>query len=369
MVEACINPDGSAREDQSNSPRPMCKIWALHEPWQKTFAFIVIGISFVRGFAQLFCFLVTTHYNSNLQNMFSMPTIADEKNWLTGCFLLVLLGGCLTMLLCEFARGFFSSHTQSALTKTLRSRVFRTLLRAEPAFFDDPKNRGGRLLTLLRNAASDLGNVLNSFFAGLIQGLSAFGIGVAYALWMHFPIASVGGVYTAVIMLVVFPLMTKSVKTDPNSRSNLAAASCASECLSNILGVRALPGAAQRFQGVFANHIRDHKISRVRAAPGQALLYGATYTLIVNIQTMLFLFLIPIFLGAAFGNYTAAVDALDTWLLGKPFGAQVDNEDALVQIMKQHALCEIQTAAAQQDCESWPTALTNLVRSFFGEYN
>lgn len=152
----------------ASNEKPLARIWGLHEPWQKWLALLIIAISFVRGFAQLYTFVVSTALNTKLQKLFGM-SLSDQKQFITDAFYQVVLVGCLTMLATEVLRGFVAGVTQSSLARSLRSQVFRKLMLAEPAFFDVPQNRGGRLLSLLSNAAVDLGSVLNAFFAGLMQ--------------------------------------------------------------------------------------------------------------------------------------------------------------------------------------------------------
>ena len=320
LRESVVSPDSKAvvpevfikSEEQKENERkeailaknqkPLGRIWALHTSWQKGFAIGVIFVSFLRGFAQLFCFLVNTHYNTRLQQLFALPTIEDQKDWLATCFYLVLFGGCLSMFVTEVIRGFFAGFTQSKLARTLRSGTFRKLLFAEAAFFDLPENRGGRLLSLLQNAAADLGNVMNAFFAALMQGVGGLLLGIVFALYQQWVVALIAAAYTTIIFVSGFPVLMAAAQTDVNSEANLSAVARSSECLSNIRAVRTVPGASKNFEKMYSVHVQQQRADRLAAAPKQALLYGAVYTVILNIQTVLYLTMIPIFAGRAFAG-------------------------------------------------------------------
>ena len=157
------------------------------------------------------------------------------------------------------------------------------------------------------------------------------------------------------MFLVGFPPLVASQKTDVNSEANLSAVARSSECLANIRAVRTLPGAAKKFHKLYARHVLHQRKNRVRQAPTQAILYSLAYTFVLNIQSVLYLTLIPIFVGGAFSHYGTAATALDQYLDARPDG--LDPQQALINLLQEH-----------KNSNSWPAALLGLDPFFEESY-
>lgn len=65
-----------------------------------------------------------------------------------------------------------------SLTKRLRSRAFRALLRQEIAYFDNPKNNTGALCTRLATEASAVQGASGVRIGITLQNLAALGTGI-----------------------------------------------------------------------------------------------------------------------------------------------------------------------------------------------
>jgi ABC-type multidrug transport system fused ATPase/permease subunit len=65
-----------------------------------------------------------------------------------------------------------------ALTKRLRSKVFRALLRQEIAYFDDPKNNTGALCTLLATETSAVQGATGVRIGMLLKNITSLGGGI-----------------------------------------------------------------------------------------------------------------------------------------------------------------------------------------------
>lgn len=71
-----------------------------------------------------------------------------------------------------FLKSFLFALSGEALTKRLRARIFRHLLRQEVSFFDRPENNTGALCTRLATEASDVQGVRKLFKIELFSTFS-----------------------------------------------------------------------------------------------------------------------------------------------------------------------------------------------------
>jgi ABC-type multidrug transport system fused ATPase/permease subunit len=93
-------------------------------------------------------------------------------------FILVFIGFGILMLFAFTFQNFLFACSGEALTKRLRSKTFRTLLRQEVAYFDNPKNNTGALCTRLATEASAVQGATGIRIGTMLQTLSALGGGI-----------------------------------------------------------------------------------------------------------------------------------------------------------------------------------------------
>ncbi|CAF2677139.1 unnamed protein product [Rotaria sp. Silwood2] len=93
-------------------------------------------------------------------------------------YVLLFVGCGILILLTTSLQGYLFACSGEALTKRLRSKLFRTILRQEIAYFDNPKNNTGALCTRLATEASAVQGVTGIRIGTMLQNLTSLGTGI-----------------------------------------------------------------------------------------------------------------------------------------------------------------------------------------------
>ena len=75
-------------------------------------------------------------------------------------------------------QSFLFAYSGESLTERIRTKVFRTILRQEMAFFDDQKNNTGTLCARLATEASAVQGASGVRLGGICQNLAALGMSI-----------------------------------------------------------------------------------------------------------------------------------------------------------------------------------------------
>ncbi|CAF4892140.1 unnamed protein product [Rotaria sp. Silwood1] len=93
-------------------------------------------------------------------------------------YILVFIGLGVLTLITMFIQSFLFACSGEALTKRLRSKTFRTILRQEIAYFDNPDNNTGALCTRLATEASAVQGASGIRIGVMLQNIAALGTGI-----------------------------------------------------------------------------------------------------------------------------------------------------------------------------------------------
>ncbi|CAF1523136.1 unnamed protein product, partial [Didymodactylos carnosus] len=100
----------------------------------------------------------------------------QERNVLL--YILLFIGFGVLMLITMFLQSYLFACSGEKLTKRLRSKVFRFMLKQDMAYFDDPKNNTGALCTRLAVEASAVQGATGIRIGLMLQNFSSLGVGI-----------------------------------------------------------------------------------------------------------------------------------------------------------------------------------------------
>ncbi|CAF3215258.1 unnamed protein product [Rotaria sp. Silwood2] len=93
-------------------------------------------------------------------------------------YVLLFMGFGILYFTAMFLQSFFFAYSGETLTRRIRAKIFRTILRQEIAFFDDPNNSTGALCTRLANEASAVQGATGVYMGIMFQNIAALGTAI-----------------------------------------------------------------------------------------------------------------------------------------------------------------------------------------------
>ncbi|VDK42595.1 unnamed protein product [Anisakis simplex] len=232
--------------------------------------YILIGL--LVGVIQGCVFPAFSLFFSEILAIFAKPkdSMLHEGHFWSLMFL--VLGGIegITLLV----QTFFFGLTAERLTRRLRSRLFRNILRMDMTYFDSPNHSSGKLCTRLATDTPNVKSAIDYRLSGVLVSIVSIGCGIGIAAYYSWQMA--------LLLIAIFPLegVGKAVhlkyieghhKQDAKEMAN--AGKVALETIENIRTVQALT-LEQRMYAKFCGYLQQPIKNATKRAIVQGLSYG-----------------------------------------------------------------------------------------------
>ncbi|XP_012946828.2 ATP-dependent translocase ABCB1 [Aplysia californica] len=170
-----IDEEEEEEDDDGPANAPVSRLLKMN---MKEWPFLLLGCiaSFVIGCSQPAFAIIF----GEASMIYSEP-IDDQEHESKKYSLAFVLVGC-TSLVSYFIQGYAMAVSGEALTRRIRSKMFRTMLRQDMTWFDHPKNNTGALTSRLAIDAARIQGVTGTQMGFLLMAVSSLSIGVVAAI-------------------------------------------------------------------------------------------------------------------------------------------------------------------------------------------